>query len=96
MDKWVNPYAQLVSDWSFSEKYAKKLIGRMDVEDVLKKLEKLLSDEALMTTVQVLHVVDNFDNKVTGLDDKVTDIDNKVTGVDNKMNEVIDGAQGTF
>ena len=79
----------------FSEKYAKKLIGRTDVEDALKKLEKLLNDEALMTTVQVLHIVDNVDNKVTGLDDKVTDVDNKVTGINNKMNEVIDGAQGT-
>jgi hypothetical protein len=35
-----------------------------------------------MATAQVLKVADN--------------VDDKVTGVDNKMNEVIDGAQGTF
>jgi hypothetical protein len=34
----------------------KKLLGRTDIEDALKRLENLSHDEALMATVQVLKV----------------------------------------
>ena len=36
----------------------KKLLGRTDIDDALKKLENLSHDEALMATAQVLKVTD--------------------------------------
>jgi hypothetical protein len=37
----------------------KKLLGRTDIEDALKRLEKLSQDEGLMATAQVLKVTNN-------------------------------------
>ena len=65
------------------------MLGRTDIEEALKRLDKLTHDEALMTTAQVLKVAHNVDDKVTGIDDKVT-------GVDNKVNAVIEGLQSEF
>jgi hypothetical protein len=42
----------------------KKLIGKTDIEDALKRLEKLSTDEALTATVQVLEATDSIDNKM--------------------------------
>jgi hypothetical protein len=38
------------------EKYLNKLLGRNDVEDALKRLDKLTQEEARMTTAEVLKV----------------------------------------
>jgi hypothetical protein len=65
----------------FSEKYLKKLVGRTDIEDALKRLDKLTQEEARMATVQVLKVTHTVDDRVKVVDDKVT--------------TVIDGAQFT-
>ncbi|KAI0255516.1 hypothetical protein BJV78DRAFT_680581 [Lactifluus subvellereus] len=48
----------------FTKKFVKKLLGRMDIEDALKKLENLSRDESLMATAQVLKVTHNVDDKV--------------------------------
>jgi tetrahydromethanopterin S-methyltransferase subunit G len=37
-----------------SEKYGKSLVGRTDLEDALKRLDKLTQEEAWMVTVEVL------------------------------------------
>jgi hypothetical protein len=90
----------------FSEKYLKKLIGRTDIEDALKRLDKLTQEEARMATAQVLKATHNVDyrvkrmaDKVVGVDDRVVDIDNRVASVDDrvkavddKVTAVIDGA----
>ena len=47
------------------------MLGKTDIEDALKRLDKLTHDEALMTTAQVLKVAHNVDAKVTGIDDNV-------------------------
>jgi hypothetical protein len=65
----------------FSEKYLKKLVGMTDIEDALKRLDKLTQEEARMATAQVLRVVHTVDDRVKAVDDKVT--------------TVIDGAQFT-
>ena len=41
-----------------SEKYGKKLIGRTDMEDALKRLDKLTKEEARMAIVQNLKATD--------------------------------------
>ena len=40
-----------------SEKFLKKLLGRNDVEDALKRLDKLTQEEAKMATAEVLNNV---------------------------------------
>ena len=75
--------------WLDEEKYLKKLLGRTDMEDALKRLDKLTHEEALMACAQVLklaHIVDN----------KVTSMDGKMTGIDDKVKTVINGAHNIF
>jgi ribosomal 50S subunit-associated protein YjgA (DUF615 family) len=64
-----------------TKKYLKKLVGMTDIEDALKRLDKLTQEEARMATAQVLRVVHTVDDRVKAVDDKVT--------------TVIDGAQFT-
>jgi hypothetical protein len=66
----------------FSEKYLKKLIGRTDIEDALKRLDRLTQEETRMASAQVLKVANTVDDRVKGVDDK--------------MAVVIDGAQQIF
>lgn len=51
------------------EKYLKKLLGRNDVEDALKRLDTLTQEEAQMAIVEVLKVTRNVDDKVDVLID---------------------------
>ena len=81
------------------EKYGKKLIGRTDMEDALKRLDKLTQEEAGMAAAQNLkatHIVDErvrgvantmvaIDDRVAGVDDRVAGVDNRVAGVDNRV-----------
>ena len=60
----------------------KKLIGRTDVEDALRRLDKLTHDEAQMATVEVL--------KATHA------VNDRVAAVAAKVAEVIDGTQSIF
>ncbi|KAF8494402.1 hypothetical protein F5888DRAFT_656619 [Russula emetica] len=85
---------------SRTRKYLKKLIGRTDIEDALKRLEKLTNEEVRMATAQVLkatHTVDDrvrvVENKVINVDNRVAGVDDRVAGVDNKVAVVIDGGK---
>ncbi len=71
-----------------SEKYLKKLIGKTDIEDALKRLDKLTSEEVRMATAQVLEATHTVDDKVGRVEDKVLDVDNKVAGVDDRVARV--------
>ena len=80
-------------------KYLKKLVGRTDLEDALKRLENLTNEEVRMVTAQVLKATDtvgdrvrvvesnvrDVDNKVAGVDERVAGVDKRVTGVDDRM-----------
>jgi hypothetical protein len=86
-------------DRNFSEKYLKKLVGRTDIEDALRRLDKLTQEEARMATAQVLKATHNVDDrvkgvadKVVGIDDRVASVDDRVKAVDDKVAAVIDGA----
>ncbi len=56
-----------------------KLLGKSDIEDGLKRLDKLTNEEVWMVTAQVLKGTQNVNDRVAGVDDKVA--------------VVIDGAQ---
>ena len=86
-----------------SEKIAKRLIGRTELEDGLTRLDKLTQEEARMATAEVLrttHTIEEqvvvIDDRVAGIDDRVAGVDNRVAGVDDKVTEVINGAQIIF
>jgi hypothetical protein len=73
-----------------SEKYAKKLIGRTDVEDALKRLDKLTHEEARMATAENLKATHTVGESVRGVMDKVVAVDNSVAGVGDRVASVDD------
>jgi hypothetical protein len=87
-----------------SEKYLKKLIGntdnRTDIEDALKRLDRLTEEEVQMAAAQVLKATHTTDDtgRVRGVADIALGVDNRVAGVgdqlkgvDNKVKAVMDG-----
>ena len=98
----------------FSEKYLKKLIkkliGKNDIEDALKRLDRLTQEEARMASAQLLNIANAIDgevreiadhvivvdDRVAGVDDRVAGVDNRVKDVDDRLVAVIDGAQHIF
>ncbi len=74
----------------FSEKYLKKLIGRTDIEDALKRLDRLTQEEARMAAAQVLKVANTVDDRVQGIADNMLGVDNRVAGIDNRVADVGD------
>ena len=67
-----------------TEKFLKKLVGRKDIEDALKRLDTLTQEEARMAAAQILNLTHTVDNKVTG-------VGNKIKEMDDKMDVVIKG-----
>ena len=55
----------------FLEKFLKKLLGRNDVEDALKRLDKLTREEAKMATAEVLKVTRGMDSNMKVMDSNV-------------------------
>jgi archaellum component FlaC len=69
----------------FTEKYLNKLMGKNDIEDALKKLDRLTQEEALMAAAQLLRVTNTIDNRVGGIADNVLVVDNRVVGIDDRV-----------
>jgi methyl-accepting chemotaxis protein len=69
----------------FTEKYLKKLIGRTDIEDALKRLDRLTQEEARMAAAQVLKVANTVDDRVQGIADNILGVDNRVADVDDRV-----------
>ena len=83
---------------AFSERFGKKLIGRTDMEDALKKLDKLTQEEAWMGIAQNLKAthtvgesVRRVADDVVAIDNRVANVNNRVRVVDDKVTEVIRG-----
>jgi hypothetical protein len=68
----------------------KKLIGKKEMEDALKRLDKLTQEEARMAAAEILRLTHIVDKKVTIVDDKVAIVDDKVAIVDDKVTTVVD------
>ena len=75
-----------------SEKYLKRLIGRTDLEDALKRLDKLTQEEARMATAEVLRTTHAIDVGVTAVREQVLVVDDSVAGVNDKVTEVVNSA----
>ena len=89
-----------------SEKFAKKLIGRTEMEDSLKRLNRLTQEEVHMAIAQnlkITHTVDKgvrevmdtvvtMDDRVACVDDRVASVYHKVKGVESGVAEGVAGA----
>ena len=49
------------------EKYLKRLVGKNDMEDVLKRLDLLTQEEARMATAEVLKIANGINDKTNAL-----------------------------
>jgi hypothetical protein len=56
----------------------KRLAGRTDLEDALKRLDKLTQAEARMAIAQNLRATQNVDDRVKGVNDEVKEVSDKV------------------
>ena len=70
------------------EKYGKRLIGRTDMEDALKRLDKLTQEEAGVAAAQNLKATHIVDERVKGVANTMVAIDNRVASVDNRIADV--------
>ena len=71
-----------------SEKFLKKLLGKNNIEDALKKLDTLTMEEARLAIAETLKVTNRVDGKVDKVDDTVNRVDDKVDNVDDKVGKV--------
>ena len=81
-----------------TEKFFRKLAGMTDLEDALKKLDRLTLEEARMANAEVMRITQSIrdgvkvvDGKVEEVGDKVEGVGDKVQCVDDKIRVVIDG-----
>ena len=79
------------------EKFLRKLAGMADLEDAVKKLDRLTHEEARMALAEVLRITDNIrdgvevvDGKVENVGDKVEDVGDKVADVGDKVEDIGD------
>ncbi|KAI9437175.1 hypothetical protein H4582DRAFT_332520 [Lactarius indigo] len=73
---------------SRAKKFLKKVAGWTDLEDGLKKLEKLTNDEVVMASSQVLKATHTIDHKVMAVGDVVKGVDEKVQVVESEVQVV--------
>jgi hypothetical protein len=74
----------------------RKLLGKNDIEDALKRLDTLTMEEARMAIAENLKVTNRVDGKIDKVDDKVNRVCDKVDEVDNKVTVLIDGRQNVL
>jgi len=67
-----------------------KLVGRTDLEDALRRLDKLTQEEARMATAEGLRATHTVDERVRGVADQVVGVDDRVARVDNRLKDVDD------
>jgi hypothetical protein len=75
-----------------SEQFAKRLIGKTEMEDSLKRLDKLTREEVRMAIAQNLKVTHAVDKGVREVVDTVACVDDRVKVVESKVEEVVAGA----
>jgi hypothetical protein len=69
-------------------KYGKRLIRRTNMEDALKRLDKLTDEEARMAIAENLRATHAVDERVRGVTEQVLAVDDRVAGVDDRLANV--------
>jgi hypothetical protein len=70
------------------EKFVKRVAGRTDLEDGMKKLDKLTLEEVAMASAQLLKVTHDIHNEVTNVANGVDCVDEKVQDIVVKVGDV--------
>ena len=73
-----------------SEKFLKKVAGVTNLEDGMKRLDRLINEEVRMASAVVLKITHGVGEKVTGVGDGVRAIDKNVRDVDEKVQQMAD------
>ena len=60
-------------------------MGKNDIEDALKRLDRLTQEEARMAEAQLLKITNTIDNRVEGIADSVLVVDSRVAGIDDMV-----------
>ena len=68
-------------------------MGKTEIEDALKRLDKLTQDEVRMATAQLLTLTHGVRDKMTRIDDHIKGVDGKVTSIDDEVRVVHEGTQ---
>jgi hypothetical protein len=75
------------------ERFLRKLIGRSDIEDALRRFDKLTQEENRMVTAQNLKTTHGVSEEVTSLRNNVQDVAGGVEGANNKLDVILHGAR---
>ena len=68
------------------------MLGKTEIEDALKRLDKLTQEEVRMATAQLLMLTHGVDDKVTRIDDDIKSVGYKVKGISHTVRVVDEGA----
>ena len=69
-------------------------MGKNDIDDALKRLDRLTQEEARMAAAQLLKVTNTIDNRVGGIADNVLVVDNRVATVHERVAAVGESVAG--
>jgi len=82
----------------FSEKFLQKLIrntdNENDIEDALKRLDRLTQEEVQMAAAQLLKVTNTIDNRVEEIVGNMLGVDSRVASVGGQVQGVSEQVQG--
>jgi hypothetical protein len=68
-----------------------RLLGKTDLEDSLKRLDKLTHEEARMAIAQNLKATHTVDERVRGVEARVVGVHDRVTGVEDSVTNRVAG-----
>ena len=72
----------------YTEKFLRKLVGMAELEDALKKLDRLTQEKARMAHAEVLRITQGIRDQAKVVDGKVEEVGDEVQGV---VQVVVDG-----
>ena len=83
-----------------SGKYLKARVGRKDIEDALRRLDKLTQEQVRMAAAELLKITNSLEDSVKniaeqkqGVDGTIQCVDTKVQGVDDRVKGVDDSVK---
>ena len=73
----------------FSERFSKQLIRNTDngsdIEDALKRLDRLTQEEVQMAAAQLFRATNTIDNRLEEIADNMRGVDNRVAGMGERV-----------
>jgi len=76
--------------------FFKRLLGRMDIEDALLRLDSLTKEENLMTAATALEIIDRVDRNVVALTETTQEFRDDVKKVETTTHVVDRNIQQTY